>query len=175
MAELKRDLDEYLLLQSDQKKSFKIDVKLPTLPKQGLIGKIFGRNEEPEANSWLKDTQEGCCPTLVRNCIDNNRAINGEFIFQSRIQRIIGFITCMGLGIFCVTLSTFYIPVLILKARKFTLLYTLGSVFFIMRYYYHNCFGGHIINLTHISALVSSVDLERCSNKCSPKSDCAYL
>lgn len=30
--------------------------------------------------------------------------------------------------------STFYIPVLILKARKFALLYTLGSIFFIMRF-----------------------------------------
>ena len=65
MADLKRDLDEYLLLQSDQKKSFKIDVKLPSMPQKGLIGKIFGRNDEPEANSWLKDTQESCCPTLV--------------------------------------------------------------------------------------------------------------
>lgn len=55
-------------------------------------------------------------------------------LFQSRIQRIIGFIICIGLGIFCMTVSTFYIPVLVLKARKFALLYTLGSVFFILAF-----------------------------------------
>lgn len=32
------------------------------------------------------------------------------------------------------SLSTLYIPVLILKARKFALLFSLGSLFFIMRY-----------------------------------------
>lgn len=62
MSSLKSDLDEYLLLQSDQKKSF--NVKLPQLkvPSLGL----FSKNAEPEANSWLKDTQDSCCPKLVR-------------------------------------------------------------------------------------------------------------
>lgn len=50
------------------------------------------------------------------------------------MQRIIGFVTCIGLGLFCMSLSTLYIPVLILKARKFALLFSLGSLFFILRY-----------------------------------------
>uniref|UniRef100_A0A182Y5T2 Uncharacterized protein n=1 Tax=Anopheles stephensi TaxID=30069 RepID=A0A182Y5T2_ANOST len=124
MADLKRDLDEYLLLQENQKKNFKIEMpKMPSLPTPDLVGKLFGRNQEPEANSWLKDTQDTCCPKL------------------SRIQRIVGFVTCMGLGIFCMIVSTFYIPVLILKARKFALLYTLGSVFFIMSFSFLSGFG----------------------------------
>lgn len=115
MANLKQDLDEYLLLQSDQKKSFKIDMKMPPL-RVPEIGKLFGKNDTQEANSWLKDTQESCCPKLTR------------------LQRIVGFVTCLGLGVFCMTISTFYIPVLILKARKFALLYTLGSMFFILSF-----------------------------------------
>lgn len=64
MSNLKQDLDEYLLLQSDQKKNF--NVKLPQLKVPGL-SQIFSRTSEPpEANSWLKDTQDSCCPKLVR-------------------------------------------------------------------------------------------------------------
>lgn len=60
MANLKDDLDQYLLLQSEQKKKFKV----PQLKVPDKFGKIF-RNTEPEANSWLKDTQDSCCPKLV--------------------------------------------------------------------------------------------------------------
>lgn len=64
MSNLKQDLDEYLLLQSDQKKNF--NVKLPQLKVPGL-SQIFSRTSEPpEANSWLKDTQDSCCPKLVK-------------------------------------------------------------------------------------------------------------
>lgn len=31
MANLKSDLDQYLLLQSDQKKNFKMDLKMPSI------------------------------------------------------------------------------------------------------------------------------------------------
>lgn len=67
MTNIKNDLDEYLLLQSDQKKSFKIDMKMPSL-KVPEIKNLFGKRSEPEPeNSWLKDTQESCCPKLVKN------------------------------------------------------------------------------------------------------------
>lgn len=122
MANLKNDLDEYLLLQSDQKKSnagsgsFKLDMmKMPSL-KVPTVKNLFGKSEPVAANGWLKDTQESCFPKL------------------SRLQRIVGFIVCIGMGIFCMALSTLYIPVLILKARKFALLFSLGSMFFILRY-----------------------------------------
>ncbi|KAJ6647826.1 Vesicle transport protein SFT2C [Pseudolycoriella hygida] len=115
MTNLKNDLDEYLLLQNDIKKSsFKADIKVPSI-KFPKLNSFFGRADPQEANSWLKVTQESCCPKMTR------------------FQRIIGFITCMGLGIFCMTVSSFYIPLLILKARKFSLLFSLGSVFFILR------------------------------------------
>lgn len=38
------------------------------------------------------------------------------------------------MGTFFLVVSTFYIPVLVLKARKFALLYTMASVFYIMAF-----------------------------------------
>lgn len=62
------------------------------------------------------------------------RRCNCINLFQTRIQRIIGFGLCLALGLFFLVVSTFYIPVLVLKARKFALLYTMASVFFIMAF-----------------------------------------
>lgn len=50
------------------------------------------------------------------------------------MQRLSAFGACFVMGILCFCLSAIYIPVLILKARKFALLYSLGSLFFLMRY-----------------------------------------
>jgi len=47
----------------------------------------------------------------------------------SRTQRLIGFGMCVLMGSICFVLSGFYLPMLIFKARKFCLLFTLGSVF----------------------------------------------
>ncbi|KAH8241819.1 vesicle transport protein SFT2C [Drosophila bipectinata] len=140
MSSLKSDLDEYLLLQSDQKKSF--NVKLPQLkvPSLGL----FSKNTEPEANSWLKDTQDSCCPKL------------------SRLQRIVGFVACLGMGGLCISLSTLYIPVLILKARKFALLYTLGSLFFILSFCFLSGFGAFLRQMFSKPRLLTSISYSSC-------------
>lgn len=62
---------------------------------------------------------------------------NVTFIsWQTRMQRLISFAVCFLLGLLCFCLSAIYIPVLLLKARKFALLYSLGSLFFLMRYVY---------------------------------------
>jgi len=37
----------------------------------------------------------------------------------------------MGMGILCFSMAAAYLPVLVIAARKFALLYTLGSIFFI--------------------------------------------
>ena len=47
----------------------------------------------------------------------------------SKSQRIIGFFMCLLLGLFCFGLAGLCTPFLILKIRKFVLLYTLGSLF----------------------------------------------
>lgn len=62
MVDLKKDLDEYLLLQSDQKKSFKL--QMPAIQKPNITG--WFRKEEPEEDtSWFRETKKGCCPSLV--------------------------------------------------------------------------------------------------------------
>jgi hypothetical protein len=64
MADLKKDLDQYLLLNSEKKKTnFKLDMKMPKAPE--VMSKWFGSQEPAEANSWLKDAESTCCPKLV--------------------------------------------------------------------------------------------------------------
>jgi len=47
----------------------------------------------------------------------------------SKTQRVVGFLTCLLLGIFCFAMAGLTAPFLILKIRKFILLYTMGSLF----------------------------------------------
>ena len=128
MVDLKKDLDEYLLLQSDQKKSFKLQI--PTIQKPN-IGNWFKREQPPEDDSWFQETKKGCCPSLVITLNTNLRLYNPKF--QTRFQRIVLFGLCIIMGILCFSLSLMYIPVLLFKARKFALLFTLGSLFFVLR------------------------------------------
>ncbi|XP_065156108.1 uncharacterized protein [Atheta coriaria] len=111
--DLKKDLDEYLLLQSDQKKSFKLTI--PNIQKPQWFNRAPHQEED---ETWFQQTKkgccEGCCPTL------------------SRMQKIVGFGFCLCMGILCFSLSLMYIPVLLFKARKFSLLFTLGSFFVIL-------------------------------------------
>lgn len=46
-------------------------------------------------------------------------------------QRALGFIGCILMGTFCISLASLYIPFLVFKARKFAMLYTMGSLFII--------------------------------------------
>lgn len=114
MANLKQDLDEYMLMNEEKKSSnYKLpsfNVKMPKIPF------VNTSSSSTSSNSWLnQESQEtsSCCPQL------------------NRLQRIFAAITCLALGCFCLVLSTFYIPVLVFKARKFALLFTLASCLFI--------------------------------------------
>lgn len=64
MANLKDELDQYLLLQSDQKKNFKLDMKMPAI-KVPEIKSLFGKSQPQEANGWLQDPTDSCFPKLV--------------------------------------------------------------------------------------------------------------
>jgi len=69
---------------------------------------------EGGGESWFAQAEEDpYCPSL------------------SKKQRIMGFMGCMGMGILCFSMAAAYLPVLVIAARKFALLYTLGSIFFI--------------------------------------------
>ncbi|KRZ33682.1 Protein transport protein SFT2 [Trichinella pseudospiralis] len=52
----------------------------------------------------------------------------------SRTQRLLGFAFCFISGLICLGLASLYIPLLLLKARKFGTLYTFGSVFFLLSF-----------------------------------------
>ncbi|XP_067865733.1 vesicle transport protein SFT2C [Heterodontus francisci] len=47
----------------------------------------------------------------------------------SRRQRLTAFGLCLAMGLLCFGLSAMYAPFMLLKARKFALLFTLGSLF----------------------------------------------
>jgi hypothetical protein len=52
-----------------------------------------------------------------------------EGIFSmTQTQRMYGFILSIGLGIFCIVLSTMFLPSIIFTSRKFAFLYTLGNL-----------------------------------------------
>ena len=128
MAGLKADLDSYLsgnksgsVGKSASLSSLAQSFTLPTLKSpfstsntrnkddtELLIDPEHGDGgEKSHKSSWLEDQ----LPSL------------------SKKQRIIGFMTCLILGIFCFSFSTVYIPMILFKARKFALLFSLGSVF----------------------------------------------
>jgi hypothetical protein len=47
---------------------------------------------------------------------------------------------CILFGVFCMTDASFYIPGIVLKSRKFVLLFSMGSVFFIASFFIHMVF-----------------------------------
>jgi hypothetical protein len=40
---------------------------------------------------------------------------------------------CLVMGLLCIGLATLYIPAIVIKARKFALLFSFGSIFFLSR------------------------------------------
>jgi len=52
----------------------------------------------------------------------------------SKKQRILGFILCVLSGMFCFSFAAALLPVLVISSRKFALLFTLGSLFFIISF-----------------------------------------
>ncbi|KAK2727741.1 hypothetical protein QYM36_008282 [Artemia franciscana] len=83
---------------------------------ESLLSSDGSSADETDTSSYIfwtrkKEQSPSLCPSLTR------------------MQRITGFITCLFLSVFCFGFATFYIPLLVFKARKFVALYTLGSVF----------------------------------------------
>ncbi|KAG8196858.1 hypothetical protein JTE90_027570 [Oedothorax gibbosus] len=71
-------------------------------------------DDDKNSNSWFNSAEKDTvCSSL------------------SKTQRIVGFMGCILMGCFCFVLAGFYAPLLLLKARKFCLLYSMGSLFII--------------------------------------------
>ncbi|KAE8748850.1 hypothetical protein FOCC_FOCC004444 [Frankliniella occidentalis] len=114
MADLKKDLDDYLSRNNDKPQAKHSNLSLSfALPEFGKWTKKQNAPQEETSYGWFQETQKDCCPSM------------------GRMQRIVGFCLCICMGMICFSLAAFYAPVLLLKARKFALLYTMGSLFFI--------------------------------------------
>ncbi|XP_076357848.1 uncharacterized protein LOC143250762 isoform X2 [Tachypleus tridentatus] len=83
-------------------------------------------NVSEETNILIEDSESG---DINRLFIQSEK--DSCFPTLSKGQRIVGFVGCILIGFFCFTLAGFYVPFLLLKARKFALLYSLGSLFII--------------------------------------------
>lgn len=114
MANLKSDLDQYLLQNESRRSKF-------SLP-QFSTPSFFSRSADETPTSTTSSTA-----TWFEN-------VQKEYFTLSRTQRFLGFGICLFFGILCFILSFLYIPVLLLQARKFALLFTLGSLFFLLSF-----------------------------------------
>lgn len=125
MASLKADLDSYLNKKSSSSglslSNLTQSFNLPTLKSPFSSGSspsgdtelLIEDSPSNENQGWFStaDTKNDCLPSL------------------SKKQRIIGFMICLFMGVLCFGLAACYIPVIVLYARKFSLLFSLGSVF----------------------------------------------
>merc|ERR1712029_1055880 len=68
-------------------------------------------NNRKESQSWLAQKMDAYLPSL------------------SKKQRIIGFMTSLVLGTICFGLAISFLPMLVINPRKFSLLFSLGSLF----------------------------------------------
>lgn len=109
---LKEELDSYMSRNDKPPVSTKIKQSLSNYVKVLNGYSPLPTREEDVSSGWFqKQPENDCCPAL------------------SRMQRIMAFVVCIGLGLTFFSLSALYAPMLLFKARKFSLLFTLGSLF----------------------------------------------
>ncbi|CAN0038177.1 unnamed protein product [Lampetra planeri] len=125
MAELSRDLQEYLLLSSSSSSSSRPG---PGASSQGAAAGS-GRGQ-PQASAWAWPGR-GLLPWARAEETAPPSRGDGIIPSLSKKQRIVGFVGFIAMGIFCFSLAAMYAPFMLLKARKFALLYTMGSLFVI--------------------------------------------
>ncbi|GIY27281.1 protein transport protein SFT2 [Caerostris darwini] len=94
-----------------------------------------GEEKSNLLRSWSLDSWFNKSTTSLNSEDDNSwfsRAEKDSYCGSlSKKQRIVGFMGCIFMGFFCFVLAGLYAPVLLLKARKFCLLYSMGSLFII--------------------------------------------
>ncbi|KAG1663116.1 Protein transport protein SFT2 [Nymphon striatum] len=119
MSNLSRDLKSYLD-RTDQNESNQS--LLPNVIQESTFGKWLNKGRDSEttnenSNGWFSEAEK-----------------DPYFPHLSKTQRVVGFVGFLVFGTFCFVLAGIYAPLLVLKARKFALLYSLGSLFYIMSF-----------------------------------------
>lgn len=127
MANLKADLDSYL---SESKSNSGGSASLSSLAQTFTLPTLkspfsTSRARNKDDTELLIDPGSGGS----NNTSSSSSWLEKQLPSLSKKQRIFGFMTCLILGLFCFSFSTIYIPIIVVKARKFALLFSLGSVF----------------------------------------------
>lgn len=128
MAGLKADLDSYLSgsksTSSGKSASLSSLAQSFTFPTLKSPFSTYSSRTTDDTELLIDPTNED-----GSNSSNRNSWLEDQLPSLSKKQRIFGFMTCLLLGIFCFSFSTVYIPVIVFKARKFALLFSMGSVF----------------------------------------------
>ncbi|KAB7499060.1 UNVERIFIED_CONTAM: hypothetical protein RMT77_018702 [Armadillidium vulgare] len=136
MSELNRELKEYLARNgtksSDKESLLPTTIKDLNIPKVSSWFSLGKNNQDDDEN----DSSSSSSNNSATSGIGWFSAAQSDPCFPSlgRKQRILGFLACVLLGLICFSLAAMYAPLLIIKARKFALLFTLGSLFSIMSF-----------------------------------------
>jgi len=134
MANLKADLDSYL---SGSKTASSSQHSLASLANSFSLPTLKspfnrGAKEDGSAEDLEVLIDSGSSSSGKSGSGEQSRCrkwIDSALPSLSYKQRMIGFMTCLVLGLICFAWSTIYIPMLVFKARKFALLFSLGSAF----------------------------------------------
>jgi len=134
MANLKADLDNYLKSGSNKNSSSSLSnlansFSLPTLKSPFSSSSSTNNFQDGDDLEVLIDSGGGGGGDQVQTKSRLRIWCESQVPTLSYKYRLIGFMTFLGLGLFCFSWSTLYLPVIILKARKFALLFSLGSAF----------------------------------------------
>jgi len=122
---LKDDLNSYLGSKGSSStpslSSLAGKLKLPTFKSP------FGGGQLEDQEPFLENEEENS----TTSSWFGTKTSNGPSWIPSlsRKQRIFGFMSSLFLGLICFGLAMAYIPFIVIKARKFSLLFSLGSLF----------------------------------------------
>ncbi|XP_043506078.1 protein transport protein SFT2 [Polistes fuscatus] len=113
MADLNKELNEYLLR---SKKNERCEISMETEANSSQDFKKWNEiMHQSNANQkWYKGLGEKCFSSMTKK------------------QRLTACTLCGFAGFFCLLISTFYLPVLLIYERKFVGLYTVGSILMLL-------------------------------------------
>ena len=126
MANLKADLDSYLSSSKSNKSlaSLASSFTLPTL--KSPFASRSGDGNQDDLEVLIESPTDSSQDKSQSRCA---KWLDSVLPTLSYRQRLFGFMTSLALGLFCFSWSTVYLPVIVIKARKFALLFSMGSAF----------------------------------------------
>ncbi|KAK3861766.1 hypothetical protein Pcinc_032303 [Petrolisthes cinctipes] len=140
MTQLNRELQEYLSRGDGKGESNEpllpttiTDLKLPKINKWFTRNGGNNNNNNNGSNGGGDDDGSSSSTTSSSSWFSSAQS-DPCFPSLGRKQRILGFLACVVMGLICFSLAAMYFPLLVFKARKFALLFTLGSLFSVMSF-----------------------------------------